>query len=319
MSYTRIPVSTGGPILVLGEALVDYFDSGPQAGGAPFNVARSLAALGVDVRFVSRIGGESSATKVIKDSAAVFDLSLDAVQVDLLHPTGTVTITQVGEQHSFQIAENSAWDYLDLPQAQSALAGQKPGLVYFGTLAQRHLASRETLRSIVSSVEALRYLDLNLRDGPGNREIAGKSMELADWMKVNDDELMQLLQWFCNYSGPKQDWTSTEFQTALQRLIGEFGLSRLIVTRGPLGYAAFNSTGALEVQGKGIVLPRLVDTVGAGDAFSALLIAAHLRGHKLSDALSWANAYAAEICGLRGPLGPDASMQTRWRQHIELA
>lgn len=317
MAANRIPVSATQTVLVLGEALVDLFDSGPQPGGAPFNVARSLAGLGLDVRFVSRIGQDSTATKAIRESAALFGLSMDSVQLDLQRQTGTVAIEQVGEHHTFRIANDSAWDYIDSTEAQRALAGHVMGLVYFGTLAQRHRVSRYAVRSLVSSVGALRYLDLNLRDGPDNRALAAESMALADWMKVNDEELLQLLRWFAEYDSPKLDWISAEFRSALYRLVDSFQLNRLIVTRGPLGYASFNAAGTLEAEGAGLALPSLVDTVGAGDAFSALLIAAHLRGHDLSNALSWANAYASEICCVRGPLGPDASMQLRWRQRIE--
>lgn len=63
------------PIAVLGEALVDEFHDGPVAGGAPFNVARSLAALGVPALFISRIGADDAHGRLVLQSARRYGLA----------------------------------------------------------------------------------------------------------------------------------------------------------------------------------------------------------------------------------------------------
>ena len=300
-------------VLVVGEALVDLFDSGPQAGGAPFNVARSLAVLGVPVVFVTRVGEGDAAAKVLLHSAGEFGLSTHGFQQDGSHPTGTVRVVQQGASHTFQIEEDVAWDYIELAQASAAIGAAQPVFVYFGTLAQRHLASRHAIRELVRSTQAIRYVDLNLRDGPDNQSLAEQSLALADWVKVNDEELFQLLEWFEGADPHSSSWGASTVVRGIAGLIHRFGLQRLIVTRGDQGYACFDASGHCEAEGQGAQQARVVDTVGAGDGFSAMLIASCVQGLDIHQALSLANAYASHICGHRGPLSADMHSYAHWR------
>lgn len=304
-------------VLVLGEALVDLFDSGPQAGGAPFNVARSLAALQVPVTFITRLGDNDPWAEVLLQSARDFGLGLHGIQKDALHPTGTVQVVQKGAAHSFRIAADVAWDYIDAAQARENLdAIQPPAFVYFGTLAQRHIVSRNAIRETLRGTSAVRYLDLNLRDGPDTRRLAEESLELADWVKVNDEELMQLLAWQGGASMHSEKWGSPTFLRGVASLVERYRLKRLIVTRGPQGYACFDAAGHCEAEGAGEDVAHVVDTVGAGDGFSAMLLACHLAGRHIPSSLRIANAYAAAICGHRGPMGHNLQAYTAWRKHL---
>ncbi|MES2948601.1 MAG: PfkB family carbohydrate kinase [Pseudomonadota bacterium] len=306
-----------GCVLVQGEALVDLFDSGPEAGGAPFNVARSLAALQVPVNFITRVGDGDRWSDLLLQDAQNFGLSTQGFQRDTLHPTGTVHVVQKGAAHTFRIAEDVAWDYLDVAQAQSVLQTTQPhAFVYFGTLAQRHTVSKNTIRDIIRTSDAVCYLDLNLRDGPDNRRLAEESLELADWVKVNDEELMQLLAWQGGAAIRAEPWGSPAFNSGVARLMDHYQLQRLIVTRGPLGYASFDASGRREAQGDGIDVAPLVDTVGAGDGFSAMFLACQLAGHTLAWSLALANEYAAAICSHRGPMDHDIQTYAAWRKRL---
>ena len=106
---------------------------------------------------------------------------------------------------------------------------------------------------------------------------------------------------------------------AVAALMQRFGLQQLILTRGSEGYAAFAADGALLAQGPGLALPRMVDTVGAGDAFSAMLLAAQLSGQALANSLALANGYAAALCGERGPMPEDDAFFLPWRQVLKTA
>lgn len=304
-------------VLVLGEALVDLFDGGPEAGGAPFNVARSLAALQVPVACITRIGEADPWADVLLHSAQDFGLSTDGFQRDALHPTGTVQVVQKGAAHTFRIAEAVAWDYLDGVQAQAILQATQPhAFVYFGTLAQRNSVSQKTIRDAIRATDAVCYLDLNLRDGPDNRRLALESLELADWVKVNDDELVQLLAWQGDAAMQSEPWGSATFNIGVARLVARFQLQRLVVTRGPLGYASFNAQGTCDAQGPGLAVPVMVDTVGAGDGFSAMLLACQLAGRTLPASLALANEYAAAVCGHRGPMHHDLETYAAWRKRL---
>lgn len=306
-----------GSVLVLGEALVDLFDSGPEAGGAPFNVARSLAALQVPVTCITRIGEGDPWGDVLLHSARAFGLSTQGFQRDALHPTGTVQVVQKGATHTFRIAPDAAWDYLDGAQAQSILQATQPhAFVYFGTLAQRHTVSRNAIREIVRTAGALCYLDLNLRDGPDNRRLAEESLALADWVKVNDEELIQLLAWQGGAAMWSERWGSPAFTAGVAALMDRYQLQRLVVTRGPQGYASFNFQGVCDAEGPGLTVPVMVDTVGAGDGFSAMLLACQLAGRTLPWSLALANEYAAAICGHRGPMARHLQSYAVWRKRL---
>lgn len=283
------------PILVLGEALVDEFHDGPVAGGAPFNVARSLAALGAPVRFVSRIGAHDAAGRLVLDSAARFGLAVAGIQRDVVHATGRVSVHEEGGSHRFEIHANAAWDHVEHP------GDVGPGIVYFGSLAQRHAVSREAIRAIVKRAAGPRLLDLNLRPGTDTPALAAESLMLADWVKINEDELDRLLGWF---------------EPGLPDLIARFALQGLLVTRGAAGYALYGEHGSLLARGEGVAQPDFVDSVGAGDGFTAMLLAGLSLGRELGAALHLANRYAAMICGVRGPLPDDAQALASWREAL---
>lgn len=292
-------------VAVLGEALVDEFHDGAVAGGAPFNVARSLSALGAHALFVSRIHADDDNARRVLDSARRYGLADTGLQRDATHATGRVSVVETGTGHRFVIHDDAAWDHLDAHAAQQALAGSGAGLLYFGSLAQRHATSRAALRAVIKPFAGRRFLDLNLRPGPDVRLLAAESLLLADWVKLNDEELAQLAGWF--------DATGSDDAGRAAALMARFGLQRLLLTCGASGWRFYGPGGALLCQGAGVIQPHVVDTVGAGDAFTALLLAGLSLARDLPATLSLANRYASFICGVRGPLPADPIALQPWR------
>lgn len=313
--YRPRPAGQAAPqgVLVLGEALVDRFDTGAVAGGAPFNVARSLAAFGVPTTLITRIGERDEDGELVRQSARRFGLPEAGIQRDAERATGRVTIIERDGEHRFRIHDNAAWDAIDGAQAEPVARASGASIVYFGTLAQRGMASREAIRSLLADASRLRYLDLNLRDGYDNRELSAQSLTLADWVKVNEHELACLIVWFVPEADAAAAAGSLEQRTAIQKLMKRFALQRLIVTRGPEGYASFDAQGHCDATGAGEALSRVIDTVGAGDAFSAALLALHAARQPLPQALQGANRYAAALCGERGPIPEDNEFFRSWR------
>ncbi len=293
-------------VLLLGEALVDEFADQHVAGGAPFNVARHLAALGVPALLTTRIGFDDAGGQLVRASMKRFGLSEQGLQLDQQHPTGRVSVIEVDGAHRFEIHADAAWDYLDGAVLPALLIQQEPDCVYFGSLAQRHPVARTSLRSLLALAgeqQCLRYLDLNLRDGSSSAELAGASLHLADWVKVNQDELLLLLDWFDAGQAPG----------GVKGLMLRFALQLLVVTRGEQGYAAFDGQGQQIASSSGIAVEHFADTVGAGDGFSAMLLAATLAGQPLPRALDLANRYACALCSQRGPVPADDVFFEPWQ------
>ncbi|MBL8327756.1 MAG: fructokinase [Rubrivivax sp.] len=318
-SAPAIPtVPTRRSVAVIGEALVDRFLEAEVVGGAPFNVARSLAAFGVPTTMITRIGADDEAGHRVLDSARAFGLPGQAIQRDTQRATGVVTVTELDGDHRFHIHRDAAWDQLAYGPARAVLQRLRPQMVYFGTLAQRSPVSAGSIRRLLDEASALRFLDLNLRDGQDNRELAQASLERADWLKLNEPELRNLLVWFAPQIDAAAPLDSAAWRAGLLQLMQRFRLARLIVTRGEQGYAAYDAHARCFARGPGLRLDRQVDSVGAGDAFAAAVIAGWAAGMAAGRALAGANRYAAAICGERGPLPQDPEFFRLWRRNLGL-
>lgn len=292
-------------VAVLGEALVDEFHDGPVAGGAPFNVARSIAGLGAPAVFVSRIGADDDNGRLVLDSARRYGLDEAGLQRDAQRATGRVSVHEEAGGHRFEIHGDAAWDHLDAEAARLHLASANASLVYFGSLAQRHQTSRAALRALVKPFAGTRFLDLNLRPGADARLLAAESLMLADWVKINDEELAQLAGWF--------DAAAVDDAGRASAVMARFALQRLVLTCGASGWRFYAPGGVLLAQGAGVIQPQVVDTVGAGDAFTALLLAGLALRRDLPATLALANRYASFICGVRGPLPAEPLALQPWR------
>lgn len=314
-SPNALPCAT---VVVLGEALVDEFeDGGRVAGGAPFNVARWLAALGVPTCFISRIGRDDHGARSLLDSARRVGLSMQSVQIDLLHPTGRVVVTRTLEGHSFAIGSPAAWDHIDADLALQALIKAAPSVVVFGTLAQRHATSRQTITRLLQSTSAVRVADLNLRAGTDTADLAEHTLKLADWLKVNEDEWAQLLTWFppCQQGHPAEQ-ANTRHEQAEQALMQRFELQRVVVTCGERGWYTLNAKAEVDARGAAEPVPALVDTVGAGDSFLAVLVAGLARGQALDESLQAASRLAAAVCTQQGAMPNDDAFIAHWRNQL---
>lgn len=272
-------------VAVLGEALLDLFPDGAVIGGAPFNLARHLAALGAAPLMVTRIGVDAAGDALAAEFTR-FGMDTGGLQRDPRRPTGLVRVQLDGDQHRFEIGADSAWDALDAAALVRSVEAARPAWISFGTLAQRDPVSRAAIRAGLACTQAQRFLDLNLRDGPDNRALAEASLALADVVKVNEAELETLLGWFGEAGGP-------------EALITRFGLQTLLVTRGAEGYACFDAAEGRWLEG-GAPAVEVIDTVGAGDAFSAVFLLGRLHRWPLPLTLRRASQFASAVCAVKG-------------------
>ena len=183
----------GFRVIGVGEVLWDLLPAGPQLGGAPANFAYHAHALGASASLVTRVGTDDLGRAILnRFEPLVF--APETMQVDEVAPTGTVTVTLSGEGiPSYTIHDNVAWDHLSVTTAAlDAVRGADA--ICFGSLAQRHDRSRNTIQSLVGAApaRALRVFDINLRQDYFSRDVIEQSLLLASVLKLNEDELREL-------------------------------------------------------------------------------------------------------------------------------
>ena len=288
-------------IAVFGEALVDDFGDHQVLGGAPFNVARHLAAFGQAALMLTRVGDDANGGRV-RAECARFGMDTAGVQVDADRPTGSVRVERSadGGSHRFTILEDQAYDAIEAGPALAACAGAGPDTLYFGTLAQRAPQSQRTLARLLETDTALRNLDLNVRAGHVTERCVYRSLHAADVVKVNEEELQDLFGWYTHLRPSTADMRDAEVRSACATLLRIFNLQGMIVTLGARGAVYFGADGGLAEAPPASMLGALVDTVGAGDAFSAVFLLGRARGWPLAQTLVRANDFAGAACRIPG-------------------
>jgi fructokinase len=271
------------PLLIFGEVLFDCFPDGREVlGGAPFNVAWHLQALGQSPIFVSRVG-DDEAGRHIREAMSAWGMTLDGLQVDLERPTGRVTVTLDGGEPSYNIVADSAYDFI----SSDALRTGEPGLIYHGSLALRNPVSRAALWTLKSGSEGTIFVDVNLRAPWWEREDVLAILDDAHWAKLSRDELAQL-----GNGGAAESTSAEEFRVA-------HALQGLVLTRGAEGALALEED-AEPVEVRPRPVTEIVDAVGAGDAFASILILGLRLGWPLATTMERAQTFASELVQRRG-------------------
>ena len=273
----------------IGELVWDVLPAGREIGGAPGNFVWHVHALGMTGLVVSCVGDDGEGREILERLGAL-GLRRDHVSVDLAHPTGrsTVSLDPSGVP-SFHVHQNVAWDFIPFSPALERVA-REIDAVDFGTLGQRSPVSRETTLSFVALTrrDAIRLFDLNLRPPHYTREIIEKSLAAATVLKLNDSELRVVSRMF-SYSGDEP--------ARLAELAAQFELGLVALTRGEKGSVLYSG-------GRWSIHPgyetRVVDTVGAGDAFAAALVVGMLEGLDLDRINERANRVASYVCSRPG-------------------
>jgi fructokinase len=282
-------------IVGLGELLWDLFPEGKQLGGAPANFAYMTKLLG-DVGIVASRVGDDDLGREAKRRLEDLGLRTSFVQSDSAHRTGTVRV-QVDPtgQPTFQIAESVAWDFFEWTATWHSLA-EGADAVCFGSLAQRSPASRDTIRAFLGAVrpETIRVFDVNLRQSFYSSHTLSESMQLADIVKLNHDELPVVAKLL------GLPFIYDEMRAA-QWLREKFGSKLVCMTRGAKGSLLVGEEETSEHSGCRV---HVADTVGAGDAFTAALVYHYLRGASASTLNEAANRMGAWVASQTGATPP---------------
>jgi len=269
----------------IGEILWDVFPESKRLGGAPANFSYIAHKLGALSYPVSAAGGDEDGI-MLRRTLTDLGLTDRYIRKDPGHATGRVDISlSEGGVPRYKIMENAAWDHIRTVDDLSLLAGRLDA-VCFGTLAQRNTESRATIAEFVRRTpkEAIRLLDINLRQDYFDEDIIENSLRLSDWLKLNDEELGVVCDMF-GYTG--------SMDNRLNIIYAQYDLKVIALTLGPEGSRVIGqdtdhclSADTVEIR----------DTVGAGDAFSATLVVASLAGLPLATCHEKAAEMASFLC-----------------------
>ena len=275
--------------LIVGEVLFDVMPDGTRVlGGAPFNVAWHLEAFGLRPLMITRIGVDESGDEVLAAMAS-WGMDTSGVQRDDTYPTGRVEVDLDDGEPTFRILPDQAYDHLDGGLAVRSAAGSTFSLLYHGSLISRGEVSRSSLDDLAKAFRAPVFVDVNLRDPWWNREDVVASVRRATWVKLNESELDLL-------AGASDTKTATVFRA-------DHELDAVIVTRGSRGAVVVDGGGVVEATPPAEV--EVVDTVGAGDAFSAVFILGLIMGWSTVVILERALEFAAAVCTVPGATTAD--------------
>jgi len=279
-----MPFDPSKPPVIFGEALFDCFPDGTKVlGGAPFNVASHLAAFGAAPVFVSSVGGDALGDQ-IERAMAKRGMSRLGLQRDPGHGTGSVQVTLVDGEPSYDIVADRAYDHIEAAALPTLPAG---GLLYHGSLALRGEVSAAALDALREQTNAAVFLDVNLRDPWWDKARVKLMLDDTTWAKLNADELDLL--------APNGATVEERAQSVLER----YGLQLVIATLGSQGAFALAADGTCcRVKPEASV--QVVDAVGAGDGFASVLILSLLRQWPLQQGLDRAQAFASAMVGQRG-------------------
>jgi fructokinase len=273
----------------IGEVLWDLLPSGSQLGGAPANFAYHTHALGASARVITRVGDDDFG-RAIRQRFEEQGIADGTVQTDSMVPTGTVTVSLAGNGiPNYVIHEDVAWDEIQItPMALNAV--EEADAICFGSLAQRREPSRATIQKLVAaaSPNALRVFDINLRQKYFSGEIIEQSLRLANVLKLNDSELPILAKIFS---------LTGSIREQISQLAMKFDLQLIALTRGPAGSLLFQDGRWSDCPSVPI---EVVDTVGAGDAFAAILVLGLLHKMELDDINALADEVARYVCSCTG-------------------
>ena len=280
-------------ILAVGEVVWDVFQTGKRLGGAPVNFAYFAQALGGYGLPVTAIGTDALGDETL-EALKLTGLDLSLLQRNDLPTSRVLVTTDAAGVPQYEIVEGVAWDAITFNERISA-AFRDADVVCWGSLAQRSAASRESILRLLDATPAgcLKVFDINLRQSFYSREVVEASLLRADILKLNEDELPVVASLF---------GISGDTASVIATLIEKFGLREIIFTEGAVQSSVYDTSGLVSL----IPTPKVevIDTVGAGDSFTAAYIMGRLSGLSVRDAHSKAVAVSAWTCTQSGAINP---------------
>ncbi len=272
-------------VVSIGEVLWDVFGEEKRLGGASANFLWHSRQFGYDVELISAVGRDENGIEII-DLLNGNGIGNGCVQrTD--YPTGIVNvILDNAGKPQYDIVEDSAWDNISVNKENINIV-KKADVIHFGSLAQRNHITSDSLKKLLNyaSKDCIKIFDINLRQSYYNKEIIRDSIEHANVLKLSDEELPVVIDYFSILGSDDIE--------KLQELLIRFNLDLIAYTRGPAGSVLVNAD---KIDVHPGCAGNAVNSVGAGDSFLAALTAGILRGYSLAETNELANRVATFVC-----------------------
>lgn len=275
--------------LSFGEVLYDVKPEGKFLGGAPLNFALNLAKLGMESYLLSRLGEDDLGRSALAEISAS-PLRSTYIQLDAALPTGLVQVEMQGDEAKYTIYRDQAYDAINYKEFKVQARANEFKLFYFGSLSQRGANNRECLANIFLKhfFEEV-FFDCNLRAPFYDAQILDYSLKRCTIFKVNHLELEEIY--------PLLFGNSANFEKSLSHLKARYDLKLIIVTAGSKGCYVYES-GTVHFYGSTKI--SFVDSIGAGDAFSAGFVYEYLKSQNIDKAAQAGNALGAYVAASAG-------------------
>lgn len=277
-------------VVGMGEVLWDMLPEGRKMGGAPANFACHVSQFGWKGCVVSAVGDDALGREI---RHLFRSRGIEACVDTVPYPTGTVQVElDAAGVPRYDIREEVAWDHIPFTPALEELAGHTRA-VCFGSLAQRSPVSHRTVERFLDAMpdEEGRYkvFDINLRQPFYTPSVVQSSLRRCNVLKINDEELTVV----SGMSG----LPAVDMRVQCRELLARYDLQILILTCGVSGSYVFTPQAESFMPTPAV---RVVDTVGAGDSFTAAFVSALLYGQPLREAHRLAVETSAYICTQEG-------------------
>ena len=274
-------------VIGIGEILWDLLPEGKQLGGAPTNFAYHADQLGLQSIIISSVGKDAWGDEIldILNSSRIENLVTRNEK-----PTGSVSVTIDPEGiPTYVIHEDVAWDYIS-PSSRAIHVASNIHAICFGSLAQRSETSHEAILNIlrITPDTALKVFDINIRQQYYSKDIIAKSLELANILKLNEEEIVIFSEMF-GLSGDEYE--------IMHEILNRFDLKYLTLTKGEKGSWLISKKEESYLDTPKVIVQ---DTVGAGDSFTATMTAGLLREIPLHEVHQLAVNVSAFVCANKG-------------------
>lgn len=274
-------------IVCFGEVLWDVLPTESIAGGAPMNVAIRLQSVGIQSSIISKIGNDQLGQSLI-DMITDRKVETSLIQIDKQLPTGEVLVhLDAKGSATYDIVYPSAWDGIVVNDSNINAVKAADALV-FGSLACRDQVSKSTLFELLPHAKYTVF-DVNIRPPFYSISLLLDLMKLSDFIKLNDDELLEV----ASELGSK----SKDIEENIQFLSQLTHTETICITKGDKGAVLYKNNTFYTHEGFNV---EVADTIGAGDSFLAALLSKVLYQDDCNDSLEYACAVGALVASKKG-------------------
>jgi fructokinase len=288
-------------IAAIGEIIFDIYPGNISLGGAPLNFIYHIKKLTGNGTFISRLGNDNAGIETL-EFLGKNNIPITHIQIDKNHETG-FALANLDDKKvpHWEIPSGKAYDYIDIPDGKDFII-KNSSCFYFGTLAQRMERSRITIHSFFG--QKMKYFfDINIRQDYFTKDILKASLIAADVLKANEDEIYLLHTMFLP--------GKFDLNSSVKSIMGKFNIELTAITQGDKGAWLFRNNESNFYKAS---IDKVVDTTGAGDAYSAILCLGYLNNMKLNKINKLASEFASEIVRIQGAIPKDDKFYHKFKQ-----